>query len=36
MGPPKRSGGEDGTRFRGSENDAGTAGPDSECSCETG
>ena len=27
---------EDGTRFRGSDNDAGTAGPDSECSCETG
>jgi hypothetical protein len=26
----------DGTRFRGSDNDAGTAGPDSECSCETG
>ena len=27
---------EDGTRFRGSDNDAGTAGPDSECSCKTG
>jgi hypothetical protein len=27
---------EDGTRFRGSDNDAGTAGTDSECSCETG
>jgi hypothetical protein len=34
--PQRSGGGKDGTRFRGSDSDAGTAGPDSECSCETG